>query len=95
MQVCMNGYMCLYISIYIAIHIYVYIYGNPAKNYRPSFFIINTVSTQLFRKVRILYLSRTTEIKLTVSRERVSQLIQVRREHAVNGYTVLFHVGST
>ena len=30
-----------------------------------------------------------------ISRERVNQLIQVRREHAVNGNTVLFHVGST
>ena len=30
-----------------------------------------------------------------ISRERVSQLIQVRREHAVNDNTALFHVGST
>ena len=33
-------------------------------NYRPSFCIVNTVSKQLFRQVRILYLSKTTENKL-------------------------------
>ena len=33
-------------------------------NYRPSFCIVNTVSNQLFRQVRILYLSKTTENKL-------------------------------
>ena len=32
--------------------------------YRPSFCIVNTVSNQLFRQVRILYLSKTTENKL-------------------------------
>ena len=46
-------------------YIYIYIYGNPPKNYRPSFCIVNTVSNQLFRKVKIRYLSKTTEIKLT------------------------------
>ena len=33
-------------------------------NYRPSFCIVNTVSNQLFRQVRIMYLSKTTENKL-------------------------------
>ena len=33
-------------------------------NYRPSFCIVNTVSKLLFRQVRILYLSKTTENKL-------------------------------
>ena len=33
-------------------------------NYRPSSCIVNTVSNQLFRQVRILYLSKTTENKL-------------------------------
>ena len=36
----------------------------PPMNYRPSFCIVNTVSKQLFRQVRILYLSKTTENKL-------------------------------
>ena len=40
-------------------------------NYRPSFCIVNTVSNQLFPQVRILYLSKTTEIKLTIQ-ENVS-----------------------
>ena len=44
---------------------YIYIYGKPPPmNYRPSFCIVNTVSKQLFRQVRILYLSKTTENKL-------------------------------
>ena len=42
---------------------HIYIYGNPPMNYRPSFCIVNTVSKQLFRQVRILYLSKTTENK--------------------------------
>ena len=81
-------------------------------NYRP---IVNTVSNQLFRQVRILYCSKTTENKLRFqenvsvnsfkfdvrsgslkdygdqshfSTGRVGQLIQVRREHVVNGNTV-------
>ena len=45
---------------------------------------------QVLREVRILYLSKTTGIKLTLQRERASQLVQVRREHVVNGNTVLF-----
>ena len=36
----------------------------PPMNYRHSFCIVNTVSQQLFRQVRILYLSKTTENKL-------------------------------
>ena len=82
-------------------------------NYRPSFCIVNTVSNQLFRQVRILYLSKTTENKLRFQ-ENVSvnslkldvrsgsclsrtteinltfqqDVIQVRREHVVNGNTV-------
>ena len=44
---------------------YIYIYMvTPPMNYRPSFCIVNTVSQQLFRQVRILYLSKTTENKL-------------------------------
>ena len=42
----------------------VYIYGNPPNNCRPSFCIVNTVSNQLFQKIRILYFSKATEIKL-------------------------------
>ena len=33
-------------------------------NYRPSFCIVNTVSNQPFRQVRVLYLSKTSENKL-------------------------------
>ena len=72
----------LYASVCICVYIYIYIYGNPQPpppNYRPSFSIVNTVSKQLFRQVRILYLSKTTENNLRL-RERVRQLIQVRRE---------------
>ena len=47
------------------LYIYIYIYMvTPPMNYRPSFCIVNTVSQQLFRQVRILYLSKTTENKL-------------------------------
>ena len=85
MRVCLiyiHIYVCIYIYIYLQICIYcfldIYIYGNPPPmNYRPSFCIVNTVSKQLFRQVRILYLSKTTENK---PRFRVSQLIHVRRE---------------
>ena len=52
----------------------------PPMNYRPSFCIVCTVSKQLFPQVRILYLSTTTEKQTQISRERVSQLIHVRRE---------------
>ena len=48
-------------------------------NYRPSFCIANTVSSQLFRQVRILYFSKYYRKQTQVSRERVSQLIQVCR----------------
>ena len=48
----------------VCICIHIYIYGNPPMNCRLSFCIVNTVSNQLFRQVRILYLSKTTENKL-------------------------------
>ena len=38
--------------------IYIYIYGDRPKNYRPFFFIANTVSNQLFRKVRTLNVTK-------------------------------------
>ena len=49
-------------------------------NYRPSFCIVNTVSKQLFRQVRILYLSKHCRKQIQISREGVSQRIHVRRE---------------
>ena len=50
---------------YMYIYIYIYLYMvTPPMNYRTSFCIVNTVSKQLFRQVRILYLSKTTENKL-------------------------------
>ena len=37
-------------------YIYTYTYMvTPPKNYRPSFCIVNAVSNQIFREVRILY----------------------------------------
>ena len=56
-------YICIYVYMYICIYVYMYI-CNPPMNYRPSFRIVNTASNQLFRQVRILYLSKTTENKL-------------------------------
>ena len=110
-------YIYTYVQVHVYIHMYIYVYiytfGNPPPmNYRP---IVDTVSNQLFRQVRILYCSKTTENKLRFqenvsvnsfkfdvrsgslkdygdqshfSTGRVGQLIQVRREHAVNGNTV-------
>ena len=52
---------CIHINAVVHMYMYVYIY---IYNYRPSFCIVNTVSNQLFRQVRILYLSITTENKL-------------------------------
>ena len=101
-----SGSVCTYDCMCIYIFIYLFLYGNPPMNYRPSLCIVNTVSNQRFRQVRILYLSKTTENKLrlqenvsvnsfrfdvrsgscisqgllksmSISTERVSQLIQV------------------
>ena len=118
LAVCVGGGIYIQVCMYVCICIYIYIYGNPPMNYRPSFCIVNTVSKQLFRQVRILYLSKTTENKLRFqenvsvnsftfdvrsgscisqgllksishfSTGHDSQLIEVRREHEVNGSTV-------
>ena len=47
-------------------------------NYRPSFCSVNTVSKQLFRQVRVLYLSKTTEIELTFKENVSVNLREVR-----------------
>ena len=74
-------YVCVCALVYLFVCMLIYIYMvTPPMNYRPSFCIVNAVSKQLFRQVRILYLSKTTENKLRFSRERVCQLIHVRRE---------------
>ena len=47
-------------------HVYIDIYGNPAMNYRLAVRIVNTISNQLFRQVRSLYLSKTTNTKASI-----------------------------
>ena len=59
-------------------------------NYRPSFCIVKTVVNQLFPQVRIPSLSKTAQNQTHISRESTRSLVQVRREHALNGNTVLF-----
>ena len=69
-QTCMHT--CTHIHIYIYTYIYIYMVTPPPMNYRPSFCIVNTVSKQLFRQVRILYLSKTTENKPRTFQQDVS-----------------------
>ena len=53
----MDTCVCMYIYIYIHAHtpthiiyIYIYIYmANPRMNYRPSYYVVKTVSNQLFQ----------------------------------------------
>ena len=80
----------LYIDIYIYIYIYLYLVTPPPMNYRPSFCVVKTVVNQLFTQVRIPYLSKTAQNQTHISRESTRSLVQVRREHALNGNTVLF-----
>ena len=47
---------------------------------------------QLFGKVRILSLSKTTGIKLTLQENVSANSFMFRREHVVNGNTMLFYV---
>ena len=70
--------MCVYIYVYI----YIYIYGNPPPpmNYRPSFCIVNTVPKQLFPAGPDSVSLKNYRKQTQISRERVSQLIHVRRE---------------
>ena len=73
----------LSLSLLIRVYILIYIYRvNPRMNYRPS-------SNQLFRQVRILYLSMTAKPNPHFKRP-CQATVQVRREHAVNDNTVLF-----
>ena len=73
----------------IYIYIYIFFY-NLQKNYQPSFCIANTMLSLLFRQVRIPYL-KDCQNQTHISRERPRQVDQVRREHTVNGNTVLMH----
>ena len=65
---------------YMRIHTYIYIYGNPPMNYRPSFCVVNTVSKQLFPAGPDSVSLKNYRKQTQISRERVSQLIHVRRE---------------
>ena len=82
----------LYIDIYIYIYyIYIFIFGNPAPHELPTLVLCRkNVVNQLFTQVRIPYLSKTAQNQTHISRESTRSLVQVRREHALNGNTVLF-----
>ena len=105
---------CTHCKAHIYRYIYIYMWYLP-PNHRPSFCIVNTVSNQLFRQVRIGCLSKTAKTKLTlqekapvnsfrfdvsthsittlyssIQKPTARHLVQVRREHAGNGNTVLF-----
>ena len=121
-------HVCIYIYIYVRKYVYIYIYTyiciyiyiwSPPMNYRPSFCVINTVSTSFSGRSGFCISERLPKSKSHfkrtcqstrsgftwgpdsvsfkdyrnqshISTERVSQLVQVRREHVVYGNTVLF-----
>ena len=88
MYICIYVYM--YICIYVYMYMYIYIYGTPPQE---------LPTLVLYRKYRVkpAFPEGQDSVSLKdyrnqthISRERVSQLILVRREHAVNSNTVLF-----
>ena len=93
----MDTCVCMYIYIYIHAHtpthiiyIYIYIYGQSPhelptlvlcrKNRVKPAFPVGPDSVSL----------KVCQDQTHIARERARQLLQVRREHAVNGNTVLF-----
>ena len=72
------------------VFIYLFIYMvTPPMNYRSSFCIVNRVKPAFPAGPDSVSLE-DCQNQIHISRECARQLVQIRREHALNGNTVLF-----